>query len=310
MLWNGACEGSTLTAEIGEEGMTRVGFVGLGRMGMSMAGRLSDAGHQVVGVDTSPIAAQRAIERGIEVVDDVYGMRARVVFSSLPDTAAMEEVYLGGLFDRLEAGALFMDLSTVDVAATRRIAQAAASHGHRFLDCPVSGTSIHARDGELAIMVGGEAAVVEEARPYLEVLGRSVHHMGPNGAGLEMKLITNRLLTAHLVAIAEAIVEMREAGLDPPQGVEMLARGAVPRLLDYKAAPMIVRDHTPMFTVDLMVKDLDLAQRRRPAGPVCGEAEATMRRAQAEGWGESDISAVIEIVGEGTDPGSGGLDPQ
>lgn len=284
--------------------MARVGFVGLGRMGMPMAGRLRDAGHRVMGVDSSPTARERALESGIDVLGDISELETRVVFSSLPDTAAVEEVYLGGLLARLDKGALCMDLSTVDVASSQGIAATASAHGHRFLDCPVSGTSIHARQGELAIMVGGEEESAEEARPYLEVLGSSVRRLGPNGAGLEMKLITNRLLTAHLVAIAEALVEMEQAGLSPADGVASLARGAIPRLLDYKADPMLHRDHSPMFTVGLMVKDLDLARRRRPAGPVCQQADAIMRQAKARGWGDSDISSVIEIVAELSPPGS------
>jgi 3-hydroxyisobutyrate dehydrogenase-like beta-hydroxyacid dehydrogenase len=125
-----------------------------------------------------------------------------------------------------------------------------------------------------------------------------VHHVGPQGAGLELKLITNRLLNAHLVAIAEAVVAMEQAGLDPALCLEMLRQGAVPRLLDYKAGPMSERDHSPLFTVDLMAKDLGLADERAPAGWVTGAAAAVLRRAQEHGWGPSDISAVIEVLSD------------
>ncbi|HWL50257.1 MAG TPA: NAD(P)-dependent oxidoreductase, partial [Acidimicrobiia bacterium] len=201
-----------------------------------------------------------------------------------------------GLFDELSRGALCLDLSTIDVSLSQRIAGAAADSGHRFLDCPVSGTSVHARAGTLAVMVGGEAGAMEEARPYLDAFSTSAHHVGPNGAGLEMKLITNRLLNAHVVAIAEAILEMEEAGLDTTSCIELLRHGAVPRLLDYKAGPMAARDHDPLFTVDLMAKDLGLADARRPAGPVGSAAASALRKAQADGWGSSDVGAVIEVL--------------
>lgn len=277
--------------------MTTIGFFGLGRMGGPMAGHLVAAGHRVLGFDPSPEVGATAAESGVEVLDDYRGLDLPVVISSLPDGPEVEEVYLGGLIPSLSPDALCMDMSTIDVEVSRRIAVEVAAAGRSFLDCPVSGTSVHARAGTLAIMVGGDPHAVGRARPYLDVLSSSVHHIGPNGAGLEMKLITNRLLNAHLVAIAEAILEMEEAGLDVGVCLELLRAGAVPRLLDYKAGPMAARDHAPLFTVDLMAKDLRLAAGRREGGTVGAVAAAVLIEAQGRGWGESDISAVIEVLG-------------
>jgi 2-hydroxy-3-oxopropionate reductase len=276
--------------------MTTVGFIGLGRMGGAMAGHLAAAGHRVLGVDTSPDARAAAEAGGVEIVESTADLRVPVVMSSLPGDAEVEEVYLGGLLGGLEPGALCLDLSTIDVSVSQRIAAVADEAGHRFLDCPVSGTSVHARAGTLAVMMGGDPAAVEEARPYLQTFASSVHHIGANGAGLEMKLITNRLLNAHVVAIAEAILEMEDAGLDTRACLELLRQGAVPRLLDYKAGPMAERDHSPLFTVALMAKDLGLADARRPPGPVSTAGAEILRLARDRGWGESDISAVIEVL--------------
>jgi len=277
-----------------------IGFIGLGRMGGAMAGHLVAAGYRVLGVDPSPEAGEAAQATGVEIVESLSDLSVPVVMSSLPADAEVEAVYLDGdLFDALEPGALCIDLSTIDVTLSRRIAAAAAHAGHRFLDCPVSGTSVHARAGTLAVMVGGDLAAAEEARPYLGTFSTSVHHLGPNGAGLDMKLITNRLLNANVVAIAEAILEIEKAGLDTSQCIELLRQGAVPRLLDYKAGPMSDRDHSPLFTVDLMAKDLGLADARRPPGPVGSIAASILRRARDEGWGPSDIGAVIEVLGGG-----------
>ena len=273
-----------------------IGFLGLGRMGGPVAGHLVAAGHRVLGLDTSSEAQAAARESGVEIVASVADLQVPVVMSSLPGDAEVAEVYLGGMFDALPRGALCLDLSTVDVSLSQRIAAVAAAAGHRFLDCPVSGTSVHARAGTLAVMVGGDAAAVEEARPYLAAFSTSVHHVGPSGFGLEMKLITNRLLNAHVVAIAEAILEMEKAGLDPTPCIELLRQGAVPKLLDYKAGPIADRDHNPLFTVDLMAKDLGLADARRPAGSVGSAAASVLRKARDEGWGSSDIGAVIEVL--------------
>jgi 3-hydroxyisobutyrate dehydrogenase-like beta-hydroxyacid dehydrogenase len=278
--------------------MTTVGFIGLGRMGGAMAGHLVAAGHRVAGVDPVQAAREKAIESGVEIVESLTDLHPRVVMSSLPGDAEVEEVYLGGLFEALQPGALLLDLSTIDVTLSRRIAAVARDAGHRFLDCPVSGTSVHARAGTLAVMVGGEPEAVDEARPFLDAFSSSVHHVGPSGAGLEMKLITNRLLNAHVVAIAEAILGMEQAGLDTRACLELLRQGAVPRLLEYKAGPMAKRDYSPLFTVALMAKDLGLADARRPPGPVSAVAAAVLRSARDQGWGDSDIGAVIEVLGE------------
>jgi 2-hydroxy-3-oxopropionate reductase len=276
--------------------MTKIGFIGLGRMGTPIAGLLVKAGHRVLGVDPSPSSREGARGIGVEVEGTPERLTVPIVITSLPDTPQVEEVYLGGLLEQLEPGSLCLDLSTVDVAASQRIGHVARDLGHSFLDCPVSGTSVHAAEGTLAVMVGGEADDVERARPYLEVFSSSIHHVGPNGAGLEMKLITNRLLNAHVVAIAEAILEMEEAGLDTAACIDLLRKGAVPRLLDYKATPMAGRDHTPLFTVDLMMKDLALAGARRAAGPVTSAAADVLAEAQTQGFGSSDIGAVIEVL--------------
>jgi len=273
-----------------------IGFIGLGRMGGAMAAHLVEAGHRVLGLDPSPGARDAARESGVEIVRSVSELGVPVVMSSLPGDTEVKEVYSDDLFRALEPGALCLDLSTVDVTLSQHIAAATAAAGHRFLDCPVSGTSVHARAGTLAVIVGGEPGAVEEARPYLDAFSTSIHHVGANGSGLEMKLITNRLLNAHVVAIAEAILEMEEAGLDTTSCIEVLRQGAVPKLLDYKAGPMAVRDHSPLFTVDLMAKDLGLADARRPAGPVVTVAASILRKAQENGWGSSDIGAVIEVL--------------
>lgn len=169
-----------------------------------------------------------------------------IVCSSLPDTAAVERP--GGIFDAVAPGTVCVDLSTISVATSQALAEAGGKRGIGFLDAPVSGTSTHAAAGTLAVMVGGGASDLERVRPVLECFSASVDHVGPNGAGLLLKLATNRLLTVHLAAIAEAVVEMETAGLDVAQGLDILRRGAVPRLLDYKAAPLAERDFTPLFT--------------------------------------------------------------
>jgi 2-hydroxy-3-oxopropionate reductase len=273
-----------------------VGFVGLGRMGGPMSRRLADAGWSVIGVDPSAAARERAAATGLVVASAPSAVSScPIVMSSLPDTPQVLEVY-EELVETMAPGALCVDLSTISVAASRRLAASAAARQVSFIDAPVSGTSIHAEAGTLAVMAGGEEDAVDRAREYLVAFSSSVHHVGPSGAGLIMKLISNRLLTSHLVAIAEAIVEMEVAGLEVPVGLEALRAGAVPRLLDYKAEPMANRDYTPRFTVDLMSKDMRLAGELLAPGRLGMVAAEILEAARASGLGAADLGAVMEIV--------------
>lgn len=273
-----------------------LGFVGLGRMGWPMSRRLSEAGWNVIGVDPSEEARSRASSAGIAVAPDLAAVGdCPVVMSSLPDTPQVLEVY-GGLLQSMAPGALCIDLSTISVAASRELAASAAKRGISFVDAPVSGTSIHAEAGTLAVMAGGEEDAVARARVYLVAFSTTIQHVGPNGAGLVMKLISNRLLTTHLVAIAEAIVEIELSGLEVPIGLEALRVGAVPRLLDYKAEPMANRDYTPRFTVDLMSKDMRLASELLPPGRLGVVAAEILEAARTAGLGADDLGAVMEIV--------------
>jgi 3-hydroxyisobutyrate dehydrogenase-like beta-hydroxyacid dehydrogenase len=273
-----------------------LGFVGLGRMGWPMSRRLSEAGWKVIGVDPSEEARSRASASGMTALADLSGVRdCLVVMSSLPDTPQVLEVY-GELIPSMAPGGICIDLSTISVASSRNLAAAAAERGISFVDAPVSGTSIHAEAGTLAVMAGGEEDAVNRAREYLVAFSTTIQHVGPNGAGLVMKLISNRLLTTHLVAIAEAIVEIEQAGLDIAVGLEALRAGAVPRLLDYKAEPMANRDYTPRFTVDLMSKDMRLAGELLPPGRLGLVASEILEAARAAGLGADDLGAVMEIV--------------
>lgn len=273
-----------------------VGFVGLGRMGGPMSRRLLEAGWKVIGIDSSAEVRARAEEIGMTVASAPGAIaECGVVMSSLPDTPQVLEVY-EGLVESMAPGSLCIDLSTISVGTSRELAAAASARDIAFVDAPVSGTSIHAEAGTLAVMAGGESEAVDRARKYLAAFSSSVHHVGPSGSGLIMKLISNRLLTTHLVAIAEAILGMETAGLDVPVGLDALRAGAVPRLLDYKAGPMANRDYTPRFTVDLMSKDMRLASELLPAGRLGLAAAEILEAARLAGLGAADLGAVMEIV--------------
>lgn len=276
-----------------------VAFVGLGRMGLPMASFVAGAGHEVIAVDVDPQSRQRAAANRLTVTDALDSLDGvDVVCTSLPDTPEVEAVYAaaGGIFDRARPGTVCVDLSTISVSRSISLADQARATGLQFLDAPVSGTSIHAEAGTLVIMVGGESAALHLARPVLSSFARSIHHIGPNGSGLRLKLIANRLLTTHLAAIAEAVVEMETLGLDVNQGLEILRAGPVPKLLDYKADPLTKRDFTPQFTIDLMRKDLRLADEALPPARLSDASRKILEETAALGHGDRDLAALIEVV--------------
>lgn len=275
-----------------------IGFVGLGRMGLPMAKNLVAAGHEVVAVDTFGGAVDRAAAEGLNASGDLAAVAgAEFICSSLPDTAEVDEVYRGTLFDILGQGTVCADLSTIAVEGSRSIAAAAAEKGISFLDTPVSGTIPHAESATLAIMVGGDQEALARIHPVLGVLSASVHHFGPNGAGLVMKLITNRLLSACTAAIAEATVSMEVNGLDTVEGFDFLGGSAVPKLIDYKGAALRNRDYSPTFTVGLMRKDLRHAEGLAGPDRIAQLVHAIFDEAGDLGHDDADIAAIIETWG-------------
>jgi len=279
--------------------MTRVGFVGLGRMGLPMAHHIAADGHDLVGYDVEPSARHRAAAAGLVVADDIAGLAdVELVGSSLPDTPDVQDAYgaPGGIFDRAAPGTVCVDMSTISVAGSTALAAQAKAAGLHFLDAPVGGTSIHAEAGTLVVMVGGDRAALAVAEPVIATFASLVHHVGQNGAGLRLKLIMNRLLTTHLAAIAEAVVEMEMLDLDVGQGFDILRSGPIPKLLDYKAQALTMRDFTPQFPTDLMRKDLRIASESLPAARLATASRAILEETAELGHGSDDMASLIEVV--------------
>ncbi len=277
----------------------RVGFVGLGRMGHPIALHIAAAGHEVIAFDLSESARSKASDAGLDVAGELLDLAdAELICSSLPATEHVEAVFLGddGLASKVAPGTVLADMSTISIAASRAIAADCENRSVSFLDAPVSGTSIHAQAGTLVVMVGGSASGFNVAQPVLDCFSAEVAHVGANGTGLELKLITNRLLTTHLVAIAEAIVSIENTSLSMEQCLGLLRAGAVPRLLDYKASPLAHRDFSPMFTVDLMAKDLRLAAAELAPVALASAAYEIVEATSGLGLGDQDLAALITVV--------------
>ncbi|HEU5027309.1 MAG TPA: 2-hydroxy-3-oxopropionate reductase [Spirillospora sp.] len=285
--------------------MAAIGFIGLGIMGAPMAANLVRAGHTVTGYNRTPDKVRPLVEAGgraaRSVAEAVAG--ADVVITMLPDSPDVEAVVLGedGVLAYGRPGMLLIDCSTIEPHVAVRLAETGADRGVRVLDAPVSGGEQGAVDGTLSIMVGGAEADVEEARPVLSAVGRTVVHVGPPGAGQTVKAANQLIVAGNIQLVAEALVFLEAHGVDTGAAVEVLSGGlAGSTVLDRKAAGMRAREFAPGFRVELHDKDLRIMQAAaRDAGVVTplGAAVAQLMTAlKAQGHGRLDHSALLKLV--------------
>lgn len=293
--------------------MTRIGFIGLGTMGAPMARNLVDAGHEVTGYNRSPGSVHDLVEHGGRAAQDVAGAvrDADVVITVLPDSPDVEEVVLGegGVLASCTEGTILIDMSTVSPATSRTVARRGADVGVRTLDAPVSGGEKGARDGTLAIMVGGAAADVEAVRELFDVMGSTVVHVGPSGAGQTVKAANQLVVAGNIQLVAEALSLLDAQGVDLDRAVTVLGGGlAASTVLDRKGASMIAGDYTPSFRAALHHKDLGIllaaARESRVPLPVGALLAQQMTALVAQGHGDLDHSALLlvqqALAGQGT----------
>jgi 2-hydroxy-3-oxopropionate reductase len=285
--------------------MTRIGFIGLGIMGAPMAGHLAAAGHQVTGYARRPEAAKRLTEAGGTAVgstaEAVAG--AEVVITMLPNHPEVEDVVLGsdGVLATAADGLLLIDMSTIRPETSIEIARRGAEQGVRVLDAPVSGGQAGAENGTLSIMVGGTEDDFAAARPLLDILGGTIVHVGPTGAGQTVKAANQLVVAGIYTLVSEAIVLLEASGVDAAAGLDVLAGGlAANRILDQKRTSMLARQFQPGFRIDLHHKDMgivtDAARKAGVALPVTGLTAQLMAAAKAMGLGQLDHSALLTVV--------------
>ncbi len=285
--------------------MTTIAFIGLGIMGSPMAGHLARAGHDVVGYNRSPERTAALVEAGGRAASSIAEAveRAEVVALMVPDSPDVEAVLAGddGVFAHAAPGTLVVDFSSIrpDVAAD--LAAQAADRGFRMIDAPVSGGEAGAVDAALSIMVGGAADDVAAARPLLDVVGRTVVHVGPAGAGQTVKAANQLIVAGNIALLAEAIVFLEAHGADLPAAVEVLGGGlAGSAVLTQKAQKMLDRSFEPGFRIDLHHKDMGIVTgAAREAGvvtPVGALVAQLVAATRAAGDGGLDHSALFRTI--------------
>ena len=294
----------------------RVAFLGLGIMGRPMAANLVRAGFQLTVWNRT---RARAEEFAAEHPDAKVRVAARpvaaaaaaqAVITMVPDAPEVEEVLFGpdGAAEGLSMVDLAIDTSTIRPAASRAIAERLRQQtGAAFLDAPVTGSRPKAEDGTLTIMVGGDGADFERARPLFEAMGELVVHAGPQGHGSMIKLINNTLAAVNAEALAESLRLAERAAVDPEALLRVVGAGSgSSTMLELKAQPMLARELDPLFKLEHMLKDvrhfLSEAREHGVATPVADRAEGVYSAAEARGLGGRDFAAVIEVEGTATAP--------
>ncbi len=295
-------ETETMASGSGDGGRPRVGFIGLGKMGAPMAGRVLQAGFPLTVHNRSRTAVDRLVAEGASPADDPAGVAAAsdIVLTSLPDVPAVEAVYLGerGLVGAARAGQVFADTSTVGPDTSRQLAAALAERGAAFLDAPVSGGVAGATGGTLTIMTGGDAAAFERIGPVFAAMGQRVHHVGPTGSGTIVKLANQLLVAINMAGVAEALVLATKAGADPRAVLEVLSTSFGGSRMLERAVPLFLdRAFTAGTPVDLIRKDLGLIEGlAQELGVPLAEgaaARGVFDTASAAGHGPEDMAAVV-----------------
>ncbi|NWG08146.1 MAG: NAD-binding protein [Chloroflexi bacterium] len=285
--------------------MLKVGYIGLGLMGKSIARNILKAGFPLVVHNRSRAAVEELVTEGATAAfspREVAG-QVDVVFTNLPDSPDVEQVVLGedGIIEGAHEGLIYVDNSTIKPAVARRIAERLAEKGVLALDAPVSGGDIGARNGTLTIMVGGDASALEKVMPVLLAMGRTVTHVGEAGAGQVAKAANQIMVAAQMVAMGELLVFARKAGVDPKKVVDAIKGGAAQCwTLDVKPPRLFDGNRNPGFKAYMQLKDLKIVMETAKEYniPVSGtEANTKLFQQMIDlGMGELDNSAVVGVI--------------
>lgn len=281
----------------------KIGFVGLGNMGLPMSKNLIKAGFEVYGFNRSKGAEEKLVQVGGKTGESLMNLAKEmdVIITCLPMPTDVREVYFSndGLLSNGKKGLILIDCSTVNPELNREIYDEALSNGIEFLDSPVSGGNSGAELGTLSIMVGGKRSTFENVMPVFKAMGKRIDYVGDSGSGSVVKLINQLMVALHTQAVSEALTLAEQAGVDLNQLVQILSNSlAQSRVLDRHFNEFISKEQfDPGFAIKLLCKDMnlvnDLAVKSKVQLPTGSRIRNLLNRASNSEWGNKDMSAML-----------------
>ncbi len=285
--------------------MSKIGFIGLGIMGKHMLRNVRKAGHELVAYDIVPASVAGAVGDGVEPGRSCKDVASRtdVVITMLPDGPEVEQAVLGpgGVLEGAHAGLILVDMSSISPVVSQKLAAACSAKGVAFLDAPVSGGEPKAIDGTLAIMVGGDKATFDKAKPILKLMGSSVTLTGGAGAGNVTKLANQIIVACNIAAMSEALVLADQCGVDQEVVFNAIKGGlAGSTILNAKAPMVIARNFKPGFRIRLHQKDLRnallTAESKKVALPLTSLVQQMLMALMNRGKGDLDHAAIVTFI--------------
>ena len=280
-----------------------LGFIGLGTMGAPMAGHLLTAGHTVYLHTIEGVPAELKSKGKVVASAAEVAKNADIIFIMVPDTHHVEAVLFGenGIADTVSKGKIVVDMSSISPIETKKFAAKIEKLGARYLDAPVSGGEVGAKAASLTIMVGGHDDDFATVKPYFELMGKNITHVGGNGDGQTTKVANQIIVALNIEAVAEALLFASKAGADPAKVRQALMGGfASSRILEVHGERMIKRTFDPGFRIELHQKDLNLAlQGAKALGvslPNTATAQELFNSCSANGGKAWDHSAMVRAL--------------
>ncbi len=287
--------------------MKKIGFIGLGTMGLPMAQNLLNAGFELVVYNRTKEKAAPLLAQGAVFANSPSEVARNVeaVFTMVTADAALEEVIEGknGIAVGAPKGLIVIDSSTVSPLTSTRLAKVLEKQGIDILDAPVSGSEPHAKQGSLAFMVGGKKNVFDQCEKLFAATGKQAFYMGDHGAGSQTKLAINTIVAINITALSEGTVLAQKAGIDPSLFLQVVqSGGAKSGVGEFKGPKIVAHDFQPQFAISLMLKDLRLAgamasDLQMPT-PLLGIVRELMQTAVAKGFGQEDMMSIVKCYEE------------
>ena len=285
--------------------MANLGFVGLGAMGGRVTRRLLDAGHTVTGYNRTKSKAQWLLDQGMRWGESPRAVAetADVVFTMVTNTAALHEIVGShdGILAGLQKGKVYIDMSTISPAASKRLAAQVAEKGAHMLDSPVSGSVITLEQGNLSLMVGGDKTVFEQVKPILLDIGPKVNYVGENGQAVLMKVAINLNLQVQMLAFCEALILAEKGGIPRETAMEVMLNSVIASpSLKYRTPFILEMPDEAWFNVNMMQKDmllaLEMGRELNVPLPTVATSNEYLTAARAMGLAEQDFAVVYKVL--------------